>query len=66
MLFDCGGNINRGQILHHAVRREGPEPDVIDLVELLLSKGAPINDIQYANHQKSYYQLSLFQHKREL
>lgn len=60
LLFDHGGDINRGQLLHHAARREGPESDVIELMELLLSKGAPINGIQYANHPVSYSQLFPF------
>lgn len=57
MLFEHGGNIHRGQLLHNAVLRKGPESDVVELVELLLSKGALINEIKYINHAVSYREL---------
>lgn len=54
-LFDHGhGDVHRGQLLHHAVLRKGPEPEVVELITLLLSKGALINEIQYSNHAPSW------------
>jgi ankyrin repeat protein len=60
MLFNHGGDINRGQLLHNAVLRTGPESEAVELVELLLSKGAPINAIKYISHEPSYRALSPF------
>lgn len=51
-LFDRGGNIERGQLLHNAVQRAAP--DAVELVRMLLDKGAPINSIQYKNHAPSW------------
>jgi hypothetical protein len=51
-LFDRGGNVERGQLLHNAVQRAAP--DAVELVRMLLDKGAPINDIQYKNHAQSW------------
>lgn len=52
LLFDRGGQIERGQLLHHAVQRVAP--DAIELIRMLLDKGAPINEIQYKNHAPSW------------
>lgn len=54
MLFDHGGDVHRGQLLHNAVWRKGPESEVVRLIELLLSKGASINEVQYSSHAPSY------------
>ena len=51
-LFDRGGNFKRGQLLHNAVQRVAP--DAIELIRMLLDKGAPINEIQYKNHAPSW------------
>jgi hypothetical protein len=52
MLFGRGGDIKRGQLLHSAVLRGGP--DVVELVGLLLDMGASINEIQYENHPQAF------------
>jgi ankyrin repeat protein len=55
MLFDHGrGDVHRGQLLHNAVLRKGPESEVIQLIMLLLSKGAYINEVQYSKHAPSW------------
>jgi hypothetical protein len=46
MLFARGADIRQGQLLYNALLRDGPEHEVIELVELLLGKGATINEIQ--------------------
>lgn len=51
-LFERGGDLSHGQLLHNAVLRDGS--DTIELVCLLLDMGAPINAIQYQNHSPSY------------
>jgi ankyrin repeat protein len=48
------GDVHRGQLLHNVISRLGPESEVIQLVKLLLQKGASINDIQYKNHGPSW------------
>ncbi|KAG9228138.1 ankyrin repeat-containing domain protein, partial [Amylocarpus encephaloides] len=58
LLFDHGGNIEQGQLLHHAVQRAAP--DVLELVGLLLDRGASINEIQYENHAESWRDRCLF------
>ncbi|XMA20330.1 hypothetical protein WAI453_013121 [Rhynchosporium graminicola] len=58
LLFERGGNIECGQLLHNAVQRV--DPDAIELIGMLLDKGAPINDIQYKNHAPSWRDRCLF------
>ncbi|KAI9742591.1 MAG: hypothetical protein M1818_003732 [Claussenomyces sp. TS43310] len=58
ILFAHGGNIKRGQLLHHALLRDNP--NVIELVDLLLDIGAPINAIQYKDHSASFNELCPF------
>jgi ankyrin repeat protein len=60
MLFARGADIRQGQLLHNAVLRDGPEHEVIELVELLLGKGATINEIQYENHPQTFAELQDF------
>lgn len=50
LMFDCGGDIHRGQLLHRAIYREN---DVIEVVTMLLEKGAPLNAIMYQDHEFS-------------
>jgi len=51
-LFDRGGSIHAGQLLHFAVYRKAP--DVLEVLSFLLDKGAPINDVMYQNDEMSY------------
>jgi len=60
MLFARGADISQGQLLHHAVLRPVSEDEVIKLVELLLGKGASVNEIQYENHPQTYGELVNF------
>jgi ankyrin repeat protein len=57
MLFSRGGDITRGQLLHNAVWRDGP--DTVVLVDLLLRKGALINEIQYQQHPQAFAEQSM-------
>jgi ankyrin repeat protein len=50
LMFDCGGDIHRGQLLHRAIRREN---DIIEVLTMLLEKGAPLNAIMYQEHKFS-------------
>lgn len=51
LLFDRGGDIERGQLIHHAVERGN---DVIEVVQLLLQKGTSLNARMYGHHSASW------------
>lgn len=57
LFFQRGGSIEKGQLIHHAVRRKSDE---IEVVDLLLQKGASLNTIMYSNDPQSYSQWVLF------
>lgn len=50
MLDDYDGDVHKGQLLHYAVRRK---TDVVEVLELLLDRGALINQTMYENHDWS-------------
>ena len=54
ILFDHGGSIEHGQLLHFAVVRG--LPDRIEVLDYLLDKGASINSLMYENSADSYEQ----------
>lgn len=45
-LLEAGADVRIGDVLHYAVEREGDE---LEVIQLLLSKGAPVNIIQFAH-----------------
>lgn len=47
-----------GQVLHYAVRRD--LPDQLDVLDLILSKQPPVNNIMYQEHLESYYSQRMF------
>lgn len=47
LLFEHGGSIEHGQLLHHAVLRDAS--DCTAMVSYLLDQGAPINETMYQN-----------------
>ncbi|KAF2870492.1 ankyrin repeat-containing domain protein [Massariosphaeria phaeospora] len=57
-LFQRGANPLNGELLQWAVIRN--EPNGLDLVRHIVEKGAPIDEIKYANDPKSYYQREPF------
>lgn len=56
LLFDRGGTISRGQLLHHAAERE--LPDRVEVMKFLLEKGASesINKVMYQDSRDEYLQ----------
>lgn len=54
LLFDNGGSIEHGQLLHFAAKRV--LPDRIEVFEYLLEKGASINGTMFQNYKESYEQ----------
>lgn len=52
LLFQHGGLIEKGQLLHNAVHRE--KPDCLEIIQMLLNKGCDINAMKYKNHKHSY------------
>lgn len=57
-LFDYGGSVEYGQLLHYAVRRD--LPDQHDVLDLILSKNPPINHVMYQEHPQSYFRQRMF------
>lgn len=51
LLLNRGGNVTKGQVLHHAVTRDS---DSVEVLKLLIAQGAPINGTMYQNHQPSW------------
>lgn len=57
LLFQHGGSVKKGQLLHSAVHRR--KPDCLDIIRMLLEKGCAINAIRYQNHNVSYENYNL-------
>ncbi|KGO70384.1 hypothetical protein PITC_014970 [Penicillium italicum] len=51
LLLNRGGDVTKGQVLHHAVARDS---DAVEVLKLLIDQGAPINGIMYQDHQPSW------------
>lgn len=51
LLLDRGGDVHKGQLLHHAVERQ---TDTIEVLGMLLERGAPLNSKMYENHYFSW------------
>lgn len=45
------GSADRGQLAHHAVERE---QDVVLVLDMLVARGAPLDEPQYARHSRSW------------
>lgn len=57
LLFQYGGTTERGQLLHHAAMREGP--DHVEVLDLLFAKGlTDVNGLLYGNHPDSFQLMS--------
>ncbi|OAG09321.1 ankyrin [Paraphaeosphaeria sporulosa] len=54
LLFQRGADPHYGELLQWAVIRN--KPNGLDVVRQIIEKGAPIDEIKYANDPKSYYQ----------
>ncbi|KAL3480768.1 putative hspc200 [Aspergillus californicus] len=50
LILDRGGDVQRGAPLHHAVNRES---EVVEVLSLLLERGASLNANMYENHELS-------------
>lgn len=51
LMINRGGDVRKGQLLHHAVDRHS---DNIAVLRLLIEKGAPINSTMYEDHHPSW------------
>lgn len=58
ILFDHGGSIEYGQLLHFAAIRG--LPDRLDVLNYLLNKGAPVNKLMFENDMNSYEQEEMY------
>jgi ankyrin repeat protein len=45
------GSVEKGQLMHHAVERS---QDTIAVMQELVSKGTPLNEVQYSGHMDSW------------
>ena len=52
MLFEYGGDARRGSLLHAVVR--GKKPGRLAILDYLLSKGAPIDGLEYEEKQRAF------------
>ncbi|KAJ5246666.1 hypothetical protein N7468_001649 [Penicillium chermesinum] len=50
LMLSRGGDVRKGQLLHHAIERNS---DIIAVLSLLLEKGASINSTMYKDHYPS-------------
>lgn len=51
LMLNHGGDIQKGQLLHHAINRQS---ETIELLKLLLEKGAAMNATMYQDHYPSW------------
>lgn len=58
LLFEDGGSIKHGQLLHYAVRRD--LPDQLEVLEYILDKEPQINHVMYQNRLDCYYHQRAF------
>ena len=58
LLFDHGGSIKHGQLLHYAVRRN--HPDRLEVLRFIINKGPPINNVMYQDRLDCYDQFKYF------
>lgn len=58
LLFDHGGSIRHGQLLHYAVRRNSS--DRLEVLQFIIDKGPRINNVMYQNRLDCYDQLKYF------
>jgi ankyrin repeat protein len=52
ILFNRGGSIHHGQLLHYAIYRK--KGDYLEVLDFLLDHGPSINDIMYQNRVEIY------------
>ncbi len=58
LLFDHGGSIKHGQLLHYAVRRDSV--DRLQICQFIIDKGPPTNDVMYQDRLDCYDQFKYF------
>ena len=58
LLFDHGGSIKHGQLLHYAVRRESV--DRLQVCQFIIDKGPPISNVMYQDRLDCYDQFKYF------
>ncbi|KAF2017075.1 ankyrin, partial [Aaosphaeria arxii CBS 175.79] len=58
MLFQRGASVHRGQLLHYAVIRD--KPNVLQVVQQLVEKGAPANEVKYEKEPRTYWEREPF------
>ncbi|KAL2869729.1 ankyrin repeat domain-containing protein [Aspergillus lucknowensis] len=51
LLFNRGADVHKGEPLHHAINRKS---EIVEVLALLLERGALVNGKQYENHYNSW------------
>ena len=51
LLLRRGGDVRKGQLVHNAIYRES---DTLEVVKILIDKGAPLNSLMYQDNQASW------------
>ncbi|KAJ5454906.1 hypothetical protein N7530_012675 [Penicillium desertorum] len=51
LLLRRGGDVRKGQLVHNAIYRE---TETLEVVKILIGKGAPFNALMYQDHQASW------------
>jgi ankyrin repeat protein len=51
LLLRRGGDVRKGQLVHNAIYRE---TETLEVVKILIGKGAPFNSLMYQDHQASW------------
>jgi len=57
-IFSRGADAQRGQLLQHAIHRN--DPNALTIVQLLVERGAPINEVKYENEPNVYWEREPF------
>ncbi|CAK7225937.1 hypothetical protein SCUCBS95973_006033 [Sporothrix curviconia] len=52
LLDQHGGDAQKGQLLHHALQRK-PTDGIVDMLRLLIDRGAPLNVTKFANDERA-------------
>lgn len=53
LLDHHGGDVQKGQLLHHALRRRHKD-DIVEMLHVLLERGAQLNMVMYADDQRFF------------
>lgn len=59
LLFEYGGLADRGELLNFACKRKAEDRDTLRIIQLLLGKGAPVNNLLFEG-KPDLYDVTMF------